>query len=314
MINLSEFQKQQIPLREIDLENNYYKLSRNIIDEKLERSISACGILDLPLLLEKDDKFIITNGHNRLGIISRLGIPSIYAIIIKELNYEILVNNALLKFYTNQIGPVGRLKLFSILKNDFNPGKEYMLRLAKIFELPVELINDTGLLDRVINLPERLKDYLDFRDINLKIIKNVLRLPDDAVQKLNEWSADMTIRTNIFKNITEYLLDIYKREKTRAQICEIDLSAIDDRRSREVFLHDQLFKTRYPEYSKLKEKADDIIKHFNSRGFKINFPEYFEGDEIELRLTVNKRDNLNHVEERLGNINIDDIKKLLELL
>ena len=48
-----------IPLEKIQIENRHFKLSRNIIDEKLERSIAAYGIIEPPLLLQENDGYVI---------------------------------------------------------------------------------------------------------------------------------------------------------------------------------------------------------------------------------------------------------------
>ena len=314
MSKAAEVRKSKISLNKIDLENRYYKLSRNIINEKLERSISACGIIEPPLLLEKKNRYVIITGHNRINTAKQLGIKSIDSAVIKKLKYETLVNSSLLKYYRGEIGPAGRARLIIIIRKEFNPDTESMLRLAKIFELQAEFINDPGLSERILNLPDGLKDYVDYKDINIKTIKNILRLPDSAIQKLNEWVSDITLRANIFKNIIEYLIDIHKKDRSLKMIYDINPASIEDRRLREICLHDRLFKIRYPEYSELRERAGDIIKIFNGAGIKIDIPEYFEGEEIALHFPINKRDNLNLVEERLKNINMDDIKKLLELL
>ena len=306
--------KLKISLNEIDLENRYYKLSRNLTDEKLKRSISACGIIEPPVLLERNNRYIIITGHNRISAAAGLGIQSIDSTVIKQLDYDILANCAVIKCYRNEIGPVGRARLIIIIRKDFNPEKESMLKLARDIELPAEFINDPVLPDRILNLPDGLKDYLDYKDISIKTIKNILRLPDESIIKLNEWVSGITLRANIFKNIIEYLIDIYKKNKSLELISEIDLSSIDDRRLRETYLHDRIFKLRYPQYSDRKEKSDGIIKYFNSMGFKIESPQYFEGEDIALRFLINKRDDLCLLGERLKNINMDDIKKLLELL
>ncbi|MCU0822415.1 MAG: ParB N-terminal domain-containing protein, partial [Spirochaetes bacterium] len=265
MITHSGSDKAGIPLKNIDIENRYYKLSRNIIDEKLERSIAAYGVIEPPLLLKKNETYIIITGHNRIGIASRLGIWSVDSVIIEELDYETFVKYALLRHYRNEIGPAGRTRLIKIIMKEFTTEYEKLSKLANDFDLPSEFIMDPALPEKILNLPDTLKDYIDFKDINIKTIKNILRLPEKTIFKLSEWVSHITLRANIFKNIVEYLVD-------------------------------------------------KIIKNLNGSGVKIDFPEYFEGEEIGLRLSVNKRENPALAGERIKIINTDDIKKLLELL
>ncbi len=303
-----------IPLIKIDLEDRRYKLSRNTVNEELKRSIRACGIIDPPLLLLKGGRYIIVTGHNRISAAAGLGIREIRSTVTESLDYETFVSGATLKCYRRETGPVGRSKLIIIIRNEFNPGQETLSELVKKTGLPAEFINDPGLPERIINLPEGLRDYIDYKDINIKTVKNLLRLPDEAILKLNEWISHLTMRANIFKNIIEYLIDINKKSGSLKTVCDFDITSIDDRRLREVHLHDRLFELRYPQYSELKEKAEAVIEYLNGRGIKIDFHEYFEGDEIILKLPVNKREDLKLAQERIKNINIDDIKKLLELL
>ncbi len=169
--------------------------------------------------------------------------------------------------------------------------------------------------EKVLSLGEPLKKYLDLKDIGFKIINNILRLPDEARVLLSNWVIDAGIRVNIFKNIVDLVVDINKINKTDkipALLSAIDLSArysIGNTARKDEALYGELFKIRYPEYTDIKSKAGKIITDIMKDGLEIDFPDYFERDEIGISLKINKRDNVEGFNKMLSRINTDCFKK-----
>ncbi len=314
MTSCSEYQSQKISIKSIDLENEYYKLSKPVIDDALKKSIEAFGVLEPPLFLNKDKRYIILSGHNRLKILNQLDVEWVDSFITNDLSQNLFLKYSLLKSHRNEIGPIGKARLIQTLKYDLDTDTDTLLLVAKNINLPVEFIQRFELLDRLVELPKNLKDYLDLRDIGFKTIKRTLRLPGDAILLLDEWTRAANMRTNIFKSIVEYLFDINKRDKSLGKLKDIDLSSVEDRRHKEDLIYEAMFNIRYPEYSSLKKRADSIISEYKKKGFDIEFPRFFEGDEIELRVDINKKEGTGTIKDRLSKIDVEGLKELLEML
>lgn len=313
MKDMEDNYKQRIPLEKIDFINCRYKLSKNKTDERLEKSIGQNGIIDPPVLIDSGRKYTILCGHNRLFIARKLGMDAVNAIVIEKATAESLIKSAILKVFNNELGPVGKAKLIILLRDDFKFDNHILCGVAEKIEMPREVI-ETDILKRILNMPSSLKDYLDFKDINIKIIRSILGLPDEGIEILDRWLFHATMRTNVFKSIISCIIDIHKRDKTFEEIKKIDPETFDDRRRRENYIHNRILQIRYPEYTAMKERADKIIKDICNTGVFVDFPEYFEGDSIDLRITVKKRDRAEGLKKILEKINTEEIQKLLDLL
>ena len=92
------------------------------------------------------------------------------------------------------------------------------------------------------------------------------------------------------------------------------MNPIDDRRKREESLYNKIFKIRYPEYTNIKSNAESIINSFKANGLEIDFPEYFESDEIGIKVKIKKRENINTIRQKLDSIDPNKIQDLLNLL
>ncbi len=304
----------RISINKIDFNNTCYKITRNSYSKKLENSIKNFRILIPPLLFSENNNYIIISGHNRLRILKDIGESFIEARVIEKIDPDLFIKYNLMKCYDTGVGVIGKAKFLSILKNDIKIDPLKIDLIAKEIELPVYSTDKINLLEKIINLPQGIKDYIDLRDTGYKVVKNILRLPGPAVSLLNDWIKKTNMRVNIFKSIVELLLDLSKKNKNIHSLGNIDIEFTEDRRARELILHKELYKIRYPEYSELKAGAEDIIKGFRSKGIEIEFPEYMEGDEIGLSFKVNKRDGIDSFIKKFNNMDTNGLKKLLELL
>jgi hypothetical protein len=312
MISLFNSKVENVRIDSIDLNNNEYKISRPFIDERLRQSIQSCGILEPPVLLKTNNLYIIIFGHNRLNILKEQKIAGILSIVTDTMDPMDYMEYAILKNYRGEVGPAGKIRFIQIIKNDFNLNKDISIAL-KNMQIPEDIIKGNEPWDRFRYLPDSLKDYLDSKDIGFKVIRNILRMPDEAISLLSSWiTRDM--RINIFKGIVDLLIDIIKRDKAVTGLRAIDTDSILDKRKREGMLYREIFKIRYPEYTKLRSGIDAVIDNFRSNGIEVDFPEYFERDEIGIIIRFNKRDEAETIKKKITGINTDQLKDLLEKL
>ena len=304
----------RVSLRDIDLEDRYFKISRNQIDDELRSSIRDFGVIDPPILVERAGAYRVIFGFNRLCILNDMGIDSVEALVLPGIDGEFFAARALLKCLKNESGPVGRIRIIFLLK-DFGMDSD---RLALIgtrgLHMPDEFIRDDSLIARVEELPVPLKDYLDNRDIQFRIIRDVIRMPRAAVNAVSSWLSFAPVRVNIFKFIIEMLMDIQTRDGDTNFIENIKPDQSIDRKQWDEYLYNRVREVRYPEYTAMKKEADEIASYFSARGIRLDVPPYFEGDRIDLAVSLGKRDEPESILKKLSEADWDRLRKLLDML
>ncbi|MBN2161271.1 MAG: hypothetical protein JW807_17925 [Spirochaetes bacterium] len=304
----------RVSLEDVDLEDRYFKISRNHIGDGLRSSIRDFGLLDPPVLIDRGGRYRIMFGFNRLDVLRELQILSADAIVVPGVDPEFFLNRALLKCARNESGPIGRLRALAILKELGLDGGRIQEIAVKGLRLPAECAGNNSFLETVMALPAPLREYLDRRDIQMRIIRDVVRLPDNAVPVLSRWLSFEPLRVNIFRSVVDMLADIHDRDGTVSFVENITPDGIRDRKEWEEYLHAVIFRVRYPEYDSMKKEAEEIARYFSSRGMVLDYPPYFEGDRVGLTVTVGKRDDPEAIRKKIDEADLAKLKRLLDLL
>lgn len=303
-----------ISLEDVDLEDRYFKISRNGIGDELRSSIRDFGVLDPPVLIDGGGRYRVMFGFNRIDVLRGMGIQSVDALVVPGVDPEFFINRALLKCLRNEAGPVGRLRLLTIMSDLGTDGGRTREIAMKGLRVPAECAGDIPFLESVMALPGPVKDYLDRRDMQMRIIRDIVRLPGEAVAALSRWLSFEPMRVNIFRSVIDMLADIHDRDGDVRFVEGITPDGIRDRKEWEEYLHGSVFRARYPEYDSLKKEADEIARYFSSRGILLDYPRYFEGDRVGLTVTIGKRDDLESARKKINDADLSRLKRLLELL
>ncbi len=303
-----------ILLKDIDFNDRYYKISRNQIDDELRSSIREFGVLDPPVVIDRNGRYRIVFGFNRLEVLRESGALSVESVAMNGMDDGWYIGRALLKCLRNESGPVGRIRLHAIMKEmGVDPGR--LGRMAKkCLRLPGEFTRDDVLAKLVEGLPEALRDYLDCRDINFRVIRDLARLPRAAHNALSTWIAYAPLRVNIFRFIVDMLADILVRDGDIGFVAGIHPDGSIDRKQWEEHLYGLIREARYPEYSAARKRADEVVRYFAARGISLDYPPYFEGDRLDLTVSLGKRDDPALVRKKIDEADLSKLKELLEML
>lgn len=295
----------------IDIEkNDHFKISRNITSPELVNSIMSSGMLEIPFLIKKNSTYSSLTCHNRISVLADAGIRQVNAYVVDRPSAEIFKRNLVLKVYRNECGPVGRLKAYEILQQDFGINGDELNGFArKYLKLPAEVISDSRFVDGIMNLPVSLKDYIDQKDISFRIVRDIVVSGDDVINEISRWLENTQVRQNIFKMLVDFLFDIKKRDGELKPVEFPGPGKMDDKT-----LHDIVFRLRYPDYTTKRNEADALISAINSKGVTVEFPEYFERDILSLKFTISKKEKSDRLHELVSSINSEKIESLLKLL
>lgn len=300
----TDFEKLDIKKISYDEE---FKISRPFADESLLQSIKRSGVKEPLLLFKNDEKYRILSGHNRYKAALVLNFPDVPSIIVPSIVIEDLLRVITLKNFYSRLGPFGRIKSYLILKK-INLDNSFSIPFARDeLRIPEEFISDDN-LSRLMNLPELIIQYADMKDISFKIIKKLLFLRPQSLFLICKWLESAKFKVNIFNKVIEMLFEIEKKENGTERLRNIEnVEGVDF----DKLVYDKVYSERYPEYSVYKKKSDDIRKKFLDKGIDIIFPDYFEGDKVEIKLQLSKMDGGNRFLKAVDNISDIDIKELL---
>jgi len=304
----------RIPLSSIDPGDSYFNISRNIVRDELKSSIREFGVLDPPVVTPHGGAYRAVFGFNRIAALRGLGAAHADCLVAPEVSAGFFARGALLKCQRGEAGPIGRLRALAVLKELGAGGERLELIAAKGLHVPAEFVRDAALLAAALGLPDALRDYCDLRDIQIRVVRDLARMPAPDAALLSSWLAFVPLRVNIFRFIVDMLADIRARDGGLGAVEGISPGAEQDRKSWEEDLYGRVRAARYPEYSSLARVADDIAGYFAARGINLAYPPYFEGDRLELTIRVGRRDDPAAIGGRLEEVDWARLRPLLDLL
>ncbi len=299
----------RVDITEIDLENRFFKISKEKNNDELVKSIDLLGLVDLPVLL-KSEKYIVISGFARIESLVTLKIKSVEVIVVEDLNVDQFLQLVHLKIFNGKVSPAGKFKVLQILRDHFFYDFEKHFKfLRNTLTIPDEFIKNKNLLDDFYALPTHLVKYFEQREINFKLILSILNLSSNSKKSVSHWIDEIKIKNNILKTIVDMISEIERRDGTFPKI-DVD-SSIENY---DKILHEKVYKIRYPQFSEKKREVLDKISVFEKSGLKVNFPDYFEGGKFELILQITKKNGVSETEKQLKNLDLKKVDSLLDYL
>jgi len=293
----------------IDISDQTYKISSDLMDDSTRVSIDRYGLLDPVDLLKKGDSFIPLKGHNKLLYLgAKSTLPEqIDARVFIEIDDAYFYNRLALKITRGEVGPVGRVRALMIFSGIFSIDSEKLKEIASellaipdyIYESPYDLLN----------LPPGMLKYIDSKKVPFKIIRDILKLSDAARAALSLFLERRSVKINIFKKLIDLLFDLSGVESE-----DRFLEILNDIELNDVETYAEIFELRYPHYSLQKKEANRLIGEISTGGVTVDFPEFFERDRFFLKIPVTSRDGEADLKKRMEKIDAELILQLKEML
>ncbi|MBN2078677.1 MAG: hypothetical protein JW838_06905 [Spirochaetes bacterium] len=302
---------QRIPIRDIDRDDEYFKISRNRIADDLRSSIREFGVLDAPVLLDEGGRLRTVFGLNRLEVLAEMGAGYADAAVLHSLEEGWYVSRLLLRSHRNEIGPVGKIRALAILDEYFGMEPDRRRGIAsRGLGVPGDFATDRSLNRSVHELPRSLGDYLDCRGVPFRVIRDLLGLPAGAVEALSSWVDGFPLKVNVFRSLVDMIADITDRDGWPGPLGAMLPGGPGGGVHNEEELRAAMHGARYPEYEAHRRRADDAADYFRSRGIRVAFPPFFEGDAVELTVRVARGDDPVETVKSLGALDPDRLGKL----
>jgi len=303
-------------IKDINVSDEYFRISRDAVSDDLLRSVREYGILQPPVLLKTEsNEYRIIDGFNRLKAASLAGRDRVEAYVSDRIDIQEFIAIAIVKAYHNELGPAGKMKVLFVMKDYFNAPVPDCLHMGTAgLGIPRDFIDNSTDIQDVFRLPRVVREYFDARDLSFKIIKYFLRLPEQAQAIMAQWLCHVQLRVNVFKKAVEMIQDVYRRDTTVAWMEKINPALIDDPRSSENYILDELHRIRYPEYTALRADVEVLLDSLKGEDMEIKFPEFFEGDAISVVLKIRRDETYVDMKKKIQKIDQDSLDKLLRFL
>ncbi len=305
-------------LKALDFHDKTFLISSPDDDTSIQNSIEELGVINPPSLRRNGDKYQIICGWRRIKACQQLGYDEISSIV-----YEMdeLSDDDCLKFvlYENQ------RRLNEIDK------AELILKYKRLCDL-----NDNDLIQKVLPLigigatRKNLERYMSLTGLESEIKEACYteRISLEQVLSLSEVDGDK--RLEILRRIlTRFKFNNNETRETIRDLAavasrdKLSIGRIIDRISSEIggsggkneFRH-SLRKMRHPTLSKVEENYNACLSAFNlPKGITLYRSPFFEGNDLEIRLTFGTSDTLSELLTYVSSV-VDDgsIEKLLNIV
>ncbi len=305
----------EVKVSDIDLSDRSFRISRPVTDERTSRLTERFGQLTIPLIMKAERGFILLTGQSSEIDTAYGGRSSIRSIVIDESDMDLYTRETIMMVARGEVGPLGRLKALSILKEHFRMEEPRVSEIGREgYLIPDDFLRGDEIRGKLEEFPPELQDYLERRDISFKIIRVLLKLSGEAIELLAGWVNTYPLRVNIFRDLAEMILDLQRGGKISAELRNPPPEEIADQRQFEKYLYKRICSLRFPQYSQLKKKAEKLAADLQSEAVEVRYPEYFESSQIRLILTVGKRTDLQLLSERLeGLLGSSRLRDFLDL-
>ncbi len=299
-----------VDIEEINTEMELFNISKKIYSQDLSKSISESGLLEIPFLVRHGDGYYPLTCHNRLILCGEHGIGSVRAFILDEPDSKIFMNNMTLKTLRKETGPIGKVKAVRLLEDYFKLDFQDVRRYCKsVLAIPEYLYKERSVLEQVLSFPENLGNYLDSKELGFKVIRDLITLPPDVIEFIDNIISSISVRVNIFKKLVDYIFDISKRD---GEGCLDEAGKVEFKSDSELLVH--IFRIRYPDYSGKRAASLKLIEELSSGKVNVDFPEFFERDSFSLRIDIRKGNSPESVSDIFNSINRKRLAELQKLL
>ena len=288
------------------LDDNTFRISRPVVSDALFQSVKELGMLEKPFILDDGDGLLPLTCHNRIQALRKLEAETVDAFIVKKPDPALFTMNTALKVRRNEVGPAGKCRAL-LISQKYNFESEPGRFCKRILNVSPDIL-DPEFAAKILGLPETMKNYIDIKDTGFKIIKDLTALPQYMIDWIDGCLGLMQVRVNVFKMIVDQLFDLGKKNE-HVILPVMEGGKPDDRQ-----LLETVSRLRFPEYSRLRDRADSLVNAVSSRGVSVEFPEFFESAGFTVNVNVSVRDSVDAIRARFDGIDAARLADLASLL
>lgn len=289
-----------IPLEKIDFQNTDYQITTEENTDSLCFSIKKIGLIQRPLLIRGEKKYIVLCGFRRINALKRLNESRIKAQIIEAREAELEKIQVAItdNIFQRQLNLIEQSRALSLLRN-LNYDDKQLIQEASNLGLPGNLSVIEKIL-QLCRLPDEIQQYIISNSISLPIAIELARLDADTSVTIARLFFSLGFGLNKQREMLTFLREIAKREDTTiaSLLNEFALRKIidDDQAEKPLkarHVRTYLKKRRFPRLSEAEKAYQEAVKKLPfDNGMKLMPPIHFEGNSYTLSIDFKNLDEL----------------------
>ena len=294
------FKEKIVHFYQIDPNDNAFRITTEKQVDDLMVSIKHVGILNLPLLLEKEETYTIINGFRRIEACRRLNWSTLKAMVLDSNTMRLtcikyaITENAFQR-PLNIIEKSRAIEMLSHFFKDINRLSEELTVLG-IYEHP-SMINK---LKEICHLPDPLQNSIISNKISLAMVLELAGMSwDDAKGFINLFNT-LKLGLNKQREIVTLVKEIAMREDIsiiqvieEPHVKKILMNEDLDKNQKAHNIRIYLKKRRFPTIAVSEKTYEDYCQKLNlERGLKLIPPTNFESPTFTLQLNFKNTDQL----------------------
>lgn len=287
------FSSQMVSLSEIQADEETYRITTAKDADSLAASLKTIGLINSPILIQKETTYTIISGFRRIAAMSLLGWPSFMARILPE-NTSLLdcariaITENTFQRSLNPMELSSALQILSSCVEDktgiFKDAEElglpstpsHIQKLLPLCRLPLTVRE--GILAETIAIPTALM----LAALDEQIAVWFARLFNEIKISLNKQREIITLSQEIALRDAQPILSVFEESPIKEVLNNPDI----DRTQKATAVRNYLKHRRFPTIVQAKEAFGKIIKSLNlTPSTKLTPPEDFEGTAYSLHFT-----------------------------
>ena len=300
------FREKIVDLSRIDVEEDTFRITTEQKVDDLMRSIKHLGLLNLPIILEKETEYTVISGFRRIEACRRLNWHELKTRVMDS-NTERLtcvryaVTDNTFQRPLNIIEKSKCIMMLSDFYEDLDSLTDALLSLG-LFEHPAMIAK----IKAVCDMPESLKNSMFSNTISLSMALELAGLSKDAIEGFVDLFNNLKLSLNKQREILKTVKEIAIREDMSVlQVLEapylknilINKDLDKNQKAHKVRIY--LKKRRFPTVTTTEQSFQKHLRKLNIRkGMELIPPVNFEGSTYTLKLTFK---NINDLKDLKSN-------------
>jgi ParB family transcriptional regulator, chromosome partitioning protein len=316
-----DYSHAHVQLSDISLNDHYFRITCGADLEELSRSLAHCGLINAPIVIERNGGMTIVSGFGRIAAAHRLGWPEIPVKILQadtslEACIQIAIVDNTSQRTLNICEQIRAISLLEGIAGDLeglthwaqscglavNP--KVVADLRKVAQLPASL--DSGLISGAIALP-----------VAVRLAGMQDRL---AAEMLGSLLLELDLSLNRQRETLDWIEAIARREDLEIQhILESEAlvrvrKAQSDRRQRGALIRHYLKNRRYPAIAAAESEFESLVRKLQlPKSIQLIAPPGFESRFYCIQLQVAGMQDLSDLQHELSRmVECPDLKSLFE--
>ncbi len=312
---------EEIELKKIDINDNYYKITTNDEIDEISRSIHEIGIINPPVLVQDKQKFIIVSGFRRIQAAVKNNFSHIQA---KTIPYpkksiecaKIAISDNSFQRKLNLIEQASAIKLLTF----FAATPKEIADIASKLNLPgnISIIEKLAIISRSDKI---IQDFILSDQLSMTTALLIEKLKEKHKIPIARFIQSLHVGLNIQRELFILLTEISFRENidllellTEKFITDCLNDDNPEPKQKAVQIRKLLRIRRFPELSKAESNFFNCMKKLKlDPSIKLNPPKDFESTTYSFNLFFNSYEELLECQRKLDTVIENPVmKKIIE--